>query len=400
VPAPDDYRGISRMRLTPTHAPVRFQTPELPSMEAIAAYYAAAEEARFYSNGGPCAQLLSARLSAELGDRASVLPVANCTLGLMVALRAALGDPRGCRRLVATPSFTFTATACAIVWAGYEPLFVDVRPDSWQLDPDALAEALRARRGDVAGVLACSTFGSAPPQDVRDGWRAACADHALPLVIDSAAGFGAVDAAGGRLGALGETEVFSFHATKPFAIGEGGAIATADPALAARLSRMVNFGMAAGEAESQFAGLNAKLSELQAATALAMLDRFDDALARRRASAARVDAAIAGCGLRRQAGSQGSTFQAFQVSAPDPDVRDAVLRAAREDDVQARSYFDPPVHRMAAFRAHPRHGDLAVTDALALRALSLPLANDLGDADVARIAAVVRRGSRTRRAAA
>src|SRR3954454_5385769 len=114
---------------------VAFQQPEPPAMEAMMAYYRLSEEAGFYSNGGPCARLLSDRLATYLGNDTLAIPVSNCTVGLMVAMRAAFGAPREERRLVVTPSYTFTATACAIEWAGFEPLFVDVDPVGWHVDP-------------------------------------------------------------------------------------------------------------------------------------------------------------------------------------------------------------------------------------------------------------------------
>jgi dTDP-4-amino-4,6-dideoxygalactose transaminase len=350
----------------------------------VARYYEASEDARWFSNGGPCFDLLSRRLGAYLGG-SLVLPVANCTTGLMVAMRAAFGQPGAGRSKVALPSFTFTAGACAVVWAGFEPLFVDVLPDSWQLDPAALDRALHG--AEVAGVLACSTFGSAPPGAVRSGWREACEVHGVPLVIDSAAGFGSTDEQGLRLGALGETEVFSFHATKPFAVGEGGAIATADPDLLERAAKLVNFGMEPGAVASETPGLNGKCSELQAASALAMLDRYDGVLLRRRATADRVSAAV-GDRAARQRGSEGSTFQCFQVVLPSAAERATALAGAETLGVQARTYFDPPLHLQEAFGRWAPPVELPVTEDLAGRSLSLPMANDLSAEHVERIGLV------------
>lgn len=378
------------MRQDPNVA-VRFLEPELPPLTEVAAYYRMAEEAGWYSNDGPCAQLLSQRLSERLGGP-EVIPVANCTLGLIVALRAACGEPTGTRSKILLPSFTFTATAASAVWAGFEPVFVDVLPESWQLDPVALATALAEHDGAVAGVLATSTFGTAPPTRVREGWRELTEMAGVPLLVDAAAGYGSVDGDGRPVGGLGETEIFSFHATKPFAVGEGGAIVTPDRDLAERMRRLINFGMEPGRVASQEVGVNAKCSELHAATALAMLDRYDDALARRRASVERAQAAIGSSALRWQAGSEGSTWQVLQALAPSAEARDAILAAAREAGVQARSYFDPPLHRQPAYaRWAPQHA-LPVTDDLASRAVSLPMANDLGDDAAARIGGAVRAG--------
>ena len=113
------------------------------------AYYERSREAGFYSNGGPYARLLSDRLADYLGGGTFAIPVGNATVGLMVALRAACGMPPASGRLILTPSYTFTATACAIEWAGFEPVFVDIERRGWHMDPAALEAAFeRFRRPD------------------------------------------------------------------------------------------------------------------------------------------------------------------------------------------------------------------------------------------------------------
>lgn len=368
---------------------VRLQHPELPEPAAVLAYYERSREAGFYSNGGPCARLLAERLEAYVGGEVHAVPVANCTVGLMATLRAACGAPDGTRRLVLTPSYTFTATACAIEWAGFETAFVDVEPEGWHLAPAALEAALEHHAGQVAGVLACATFGTAPTRAQRAAWRAACERHDVPLLVDSAPGFGALDEHGHRLGGVGDTEIFSFHATKPFAIGEGGLVLTPDPDLAARITRLVNFGLRPGTRSSDEIGFNAKLSELHAATALAMLDGFDDVLARRRRSAQALRGALRGTPLTYQHGASRSTWQIFHVLAATPADRDACVRRAEEHGIEVRTMHDPPLHRHPAFAARP-HDGLAVTEDLAARSLALPMANDLPAAAIDRIAALVR----------
>jgi len=363
---------------------LRYQRPELPPITDVARYYALSEEQRFYSNGGPCHRLLTQRLSAYLGN-VHCMPLGNCTLGLMVALRAACGDAVADRNLIVVPSFTFTATACAIRWAGFQPLFVDVDPQSWQLSPAALCDALREYEGSVAGVMGCSTFGTAPPTEIREGWRAASARHGLPLLIDSAAGFGALDDGGRLLGSQGDTEVFSFHATKPFAIGEGGAVVSADPDIAERVKRLINFGIDPGSRVSLFDGLNAKMSELQAAAGLAMHDRFDAALACRRQTAADLKARFAHYPLTYQSGCGGSTWQVFQMLVPDAAARRRAVACAQRHRIEVRPTYDPSLHRHPAFASARRSGELTVTEALAVRSLSLPMANVLGPRQIDRL---------------
>ena len=369
---------------------IPFQRPELPPADAIVAHVARALEAAAHADGGPCARELATRVEERLGQHAFCVPVASATTGLMAALRALCGEPGGSRRLVACPSYSFAATAGAIVWAGFAPLFVDVEPQGFGLDPDSLDAALHERSGRVAGILACSPFGSAPGTAVRVRWREIAARHGVPLLVDSAPGFGAVDEDGRALGAQGDTEVFSFHATSTFAAGEGGAVTTPDPELAAHIARIVNFGIEPSSQTSTVAGFDGKLSELHAAAALAVLDDFDEILAGRRRLAARIALAAEGTGLTYQRGSAGSPWPAFQAFAPDPAARERVLAAAAAGAVDARTLHDPPLHRHPAFADAERAPSLAVTEALAARSISLPLANGLTDDEVARIAAVAK----------
>jgi dTDP-4-amino-4,6-dideoxygalactose transaminase len=372
------------------HDRIPFQRPQLPPVEAILAHFQRSVDASYFANGGPCARDLATRIEERLGHRALCVPVANATAGIMAALRALCGEPGDRRRLVACPSYTFTATAGAIAWAGFEPLFVDIEPHGLGLDPDSLESALSERPGRVAAILACAPFGSAPAGALRAAWRDVAARHGVPLLLDSAPGFGAVDETGTALGAQGETEIFSFHATKPFAIGEGGAVTTPDPEVAARIGRIVNFGIEPSSRMSTMPGFNGKLSELHAATGLAVLDRFDDVLAVRRRLAARIALGAAGSGLSYQRGSAGSPWQYFQAFAPDPVARERVLAAAAAGRVDARTLHDPPLHRHPAFASAERTTSLEITDAVAARSLSLPIANELSDDEVDRIAAVAR----------
>jgi dTDP-4-amino-4,6-dideoxygalactose transaminase len=372
-----------------TSEPLRFLRPELPPLEDLARYYALSEEQRLYSNGGPCYERFAARLAEYVGGDLTCLPVGNCTLGLMAALRVLCGEPAPERRLIAVPSFTFTASACAIKWAGFEPLFVDIDAESWQLDPAALREALHRHHGAVAGVLGCSTFGTPAASVTRQAWRDACADHELPLLIDSAAGFGARDDLGRRLGGQGDTEVFSFHATKPFAIGEGGAVVTADPGVDAAIRKMINFGLDPSVGASVVAGFNAKLSELHCAMGLAMLDRFDEVLAARRGTATRLQGRLSSYPLRYQDGSIGSTWQGLQVELPSAAARQRAVSLSRTAKIEARTYFDPPLHQHPAFASAPRASALEITEQVSSRSLSLPMANALGPRQVERVVALI-----------
>jgi dTDP-4-amino-4,6-dideoxygalactose transaminase len=363
---------------------IRFQAPLLPPVARVAAYFAESERIRWYANGGPCHARLVERLQRGLG--AHCVPVASATLGLMICLRALTADRGARQRRVLMPSYTFAATIEAVLWAGLEPVFLDVEPEGWHLDPAALERGLRTEDDRVAAVLTCSTFGTPPPARQRAAWESLAREANVALLVDSAAGFGATADDGLALGHQGDAEVFSFHATKPFAIGEGGLVVTDDADLAAQVRRLTNFGFAAGVVDGAV-GLNAKLSEWGAATALAVLDEFDTVLSRRRAMATVMVERLAPHGYVGQAGEGSSAWQFVPVLAPDPRRRDALVDAAQRNGVELRRYFSVPLHRMPAFADHPVIGELECTEDLARRALSLPMANDLSMTDVDAIVA-------------
>jgi dTDP-4-amino-4,6-dideoxygalactose transaminase len=117
-----------RARRSGTGTQIRFLRPELPPLDEVARYFAMAESERWFSNGGPCHELLRERIQRRLGRNISCVPVASGTLGLMIAIRALCGSPGESATEVIVPSFTFAATAGAVVWAGFVPVFADVDP--------------------------------------------------------------------------------------------------------------------------------------------------------------------------------------------------------------------------------------------------------------------------------
>ena len=357
---------------------VPFLRPELPPIEAIEEYFAASRDAGRYSNGGPCHQLLAARSSRLLGAR-PVVPVSSGSTALIAGLVAVAGAPRGRRTEVLLPSFTFAACAASAVIAGFQPVFCDVDEAGWHLCPDGLERALRARRGRVAAILACSACGTPVPGEQARAWRRLADDAGVPLVVDSAAGLGAcADDAGA------DAEVFSLHATKPLAVGEGGLVALRVEETAGRVRLFVNHGLDA-DGRAVMVGLNGKLDEWHSATALAGLDRLEATLATRRTLAARMRVALADYNVSFQRDAEQSGTQFVPVTTSSYAARAAVLAVGQRSGVELRTYFSPPLHRMPAYSHCERAGDLAVSDRLAETIVSLPMANDMIEEEFARI---------------
>lgn len=361
------------------HWRVPFLRPSLPPPEDIEAYFRASRSDNWYSNGGPCHSQLVARAGALLGDRA-VVPVSSAGLGLILALRALTGESDDRRRQVLVPSFTFPATASAIVWCGLEPVFCDVDPVGWHLSVDGLRGVLKERAGCIAAIMACSSFGTPPPPGVTSAWLEAAQEAGVPLVIDSAAGLGA-DTTGAL---LPDAEVFSMHATKPLPVGEGGLVVLRDEAVAASVRILANHGLDSRH-EAVMIGLNAKLDEWHCATALAGLDRLQASVEKRRAIASLMRGEARRHGLQFQQNCDLSAVQFVPTLMPSKARRAEAVAMSLTSRVELRTYFDPPLHRMPAFRGCATAGVLGVTDDLASRVVSLPMADDLTELEIGMI---------------
>lgn len=356
----------------------------MPPSDAVERHFRAAREQRWFSNGGPC----WGQLRSALEERTGVfcIPVANATLGLVAAIAAVRTDRTSAARTVVLPSFTFAAAVHAVRICGLAPAFIDIDREHWHVDPSVLERVLS--RDDIALVLACSSFGTPPPPEVRRSWEGACAERGIPLVIDSAAGFGASGSDGVPIGAQGTAEIVSFHATKPFAIGEGGAVFTHDESLAKRVERIVNFGFDTKRRVAEPLALNGKMSEVHAAIGLAVLDDFEGILRSRRDAAEALRAELSSR-FGFQAGSERSTWQFVPVATRDAEQRNALLTTARTL-IELRTYYEP-LHLMPAFADVPVLGALEATEALGDRIISLPMANDLSSTDISTIVRAVSR---------
>lgn len=347
-----------------------FIRPAFPEPESWLPHLQASFRARRFSNFGPCHELLESRLSERyaVAERQAVL-VANGTAGLTAALLAL-----GVRGRVAVPSFTFPATAHAVAAAGCTPVLCDVDQQTWELTPDTLRQRIRTE--GLAGIVHVRAFGFcrdlAPMEQLAS-------DLGIPLVVDAAAALGGQLDDSRPAGIQGSAEVFSLHATKVFAIGEGGLVVTT-PDLARRIRQVVNFGMRDGTVDS--AGINGKLSELGAAVGLAMLERLDGHVRHRQALAQRYADALSREPRVSLAMSPGRTpWQTFPVrvlgAEPDRTVR-AIVEGCLARGVELRRYYFPALHATPYFSplvdAQP-----GISAGLSDAMICLPIYSDMSD---------------------
>jgi dTDP-4-amino-4,6-dideoxygalactose transaminase len=333
---------------------------------------------------GPHVRELEARAADYLGVRHCVA-VASCTAGLMLALRAS-----GLSGDVVLPSFTFSASAHAIAWNGLRPVFTDISPDTLLLDPAAAARATGVR---TSAILATHTYGA--PCDV-DGLSEVARRSGIRLFFDAAHAFGS-SRKGTMVGGFGDAEVFSLSPTKVLIAGEGGIIATNDDVLAERCRIGRDYGNP-GDYDTRFVGLNARMSELHAVTALASFEDLEERIVRRNELADRYHKVLGdlpGISFPLVAEGDRSTYKDLTVLI-DPEGfgtdADSVAKALDAEGVQTRRYYSPPVHRQRAYRALvPANGPLPVTDDAAAKVLTLPLLTTMTDDDVDLVCALVAR---------
>jgi dTDP-4-amino-4,6-dideoxygalactose transaminase len=333
---------------------------------------------------GPYVRRLEAQAAEYLGVRHCVA-VASCTSGLMLVLRAS-----GLSGDVVLPSFTFSASAHAVAWNGLRPLFTDIRPEDLLLDPAAAARSAGVR---TSAILATHTYGT--PCDVEALGQLA-RRNGIRLFFDAAHAFGSRRGTA-MVGGFGDAEVFSLSPTKVLIAGEGGIIATNDDSLAERCRIGRDYGNP-GDYDTRFVGLNARMSELHAATALASFEDLEERIGRRNQLAERyrkVLGHLPGIDFPAVAEGDRSTYKDFTILVEAEQFgmdAAALAKALAAEGVQTRRYYAPPVHRQRAYRwVGPANGALPQTDWAAARVLTLPLWTPMADEQVDGVGAAIAR---------
>jgi dTDP-4-amino-4,6-dideoxygalactose transaminase len=334
--------------------------PELPPISAWAPLLEEAYRANWFTNFGA----LSRRLETELAARwarpgACCVAASSATAALAAPLIAA-----GITGEVLVPAFTFPATAWAVRMAGATPLLIDVGERDWHVSAEAFATALEVS-GAAAAILV-APFGIRT--DFSRHTEIATARQVL-LIIDNAAGLGSERS--NVATCAGIFEVFSLHATKPFGIGEGGAIFASETNEAA-LRSALNFGLPTLERDPGPAwGINGKLSEFHAAVGLAVAQTFKARLEQRRSMAAAYIQALGrhpGVVCPRDAGA--SSWQLFPVLLRSAAAVETFDATARESGLETRRYYRPSLSMLSGVaKLHP----CPVSEDLAARMVCLPI---------------------------
>ncbi|HKJ59104.1 MAG TPA: DegT/DnrJ/EryC1/StrS family aminotransferase, partial [Halobacteriales archaeon] len=308
---------------------------------------------------------------------------ANGTAALHAALEG-LGIGAG-DRVVTTP-FSFVASANAVRLAGATPVFADVDPETYNLDPDAVESALQ-REDDVAAVLAVHLYGRPAPMDRLSELAD---EHDVALVEDAAQAHGAA-LGGRRAGSLGDVACFSFYPTKNMTTGEGGMITTDREAVAEAAARFVNHGR--GDAPDGGSGYdhvdlghNLRMTSIAAAIGLVQLERLPRFVRARRRNAGRLTEALADVPVGTPADPPDGRHAYHQYTIKHDD-RDGLAAHLEDAGVSTGVYYPKPIHEQPAYAGV--EASAPVAERLAERVLSLPVHPGLTERDVARVAEAV-----------
>jgi len=332
---------------------------------------------RYMTNDGDCVRGLEKELTAHLSIPYLAL-CSNGTLALQLALHAA--GIAG-KRVITTP-FSYVATVSALLWAGCTPVFADIDEETLCMDPQQLADAL-SRNADICGILPVHIYGNIC--DVNPIEKLG-KDAGLPVIYDAAQSFGS-EYQGRSVLDYGDFAVCSFHATKIFHTGEGGAvIAHTEEQLQAL--QLLRAGGHIGDTHIRM-GTNAKLSELHAALGLCLLHKTADNIAGRKAVSAAYDALLPERGIQRPKLKPGLTYNYayYPVIFDSEAVVLRVMDALRRENIFPRRYFFPALNTLPYL---PERQSCPVAENVAPRVLCLPLYAELEENTVEKIAAIIK----------
>lgn len=347
--------------------PIFVTQPALPDLEAFIPYLREIWDRRMLTNGGPVHQRLEAALCEYLGVEHLSL-FCNGTQALITAVQAA-----GLSGEVITTPYSFVATAHSLLWNNLKPVFVDIDPDTLNLDPARIEAAITDK---TTAIMPVHCYGH--PCD-SGAIRQIAERHGLKVIYDAAHAFGVRDDAGSLL-RHGDLSVLSFHATKVFSTFEGGAIVCPDEATKRYIDQLKNFGLSRDGSTVEHTGSNGKMSEIHAAFGLLQLEHLDAALDKRRQIDQRYRNGLAGVpgircidGVGEHTGNQ--AYFPILVEPAYPLARDALFEHLAAHNIHGRRYFQPLISSLPMYCDAPSASpaNLPVANRVVEQVICLPI---------------------------
>jgi len=325
--------------------PIYVTQPALPPLGEFTEYLNQIWETKVLTNNGPFHQQFEKELANYLGVK-YISVFANGTLALITALQAL----KITGEVITTP-FSFVATTHALWWNNIKPVFVDIEPDYFNIDPEKIEAAITP---NTTAILPVHVYGN--PCNL-DAIQKISDRYGLRIIYDAAHAFG-VTVNGNSVLNFGDMSILSFHATKSFNTIEGGAIVCPDENTKTRIDFLKNFGFA-DEVTVVAPGINAKMNELQAAYGLVQLKYIDDYLAKRKAIAELYRSRLSATeGLRILYDNEGVShsytyFPVFIDKKLFGETRNEVYKRLIKEDIYGRRYFYPLISQFPTYRGLP-----------------------------------------------
>lgn len=358
--------------------PIFVTQPFLPELEEFIPYLQEIWDNKQLTNGGPMHQELEKQLCEYLGVEHICL-FNNGTIALLTALQSL----RITGEVITTP-YSFVATSHSLLWNGIKPVFVDIDPETLNLDPTKIEAAITPQ---TTAIMPVHCYGN--PCDV-EAIQTIADNYNLRVIYDAAHAF-AVEGAGGSILRHGDLSVLSFHATKVFNTFEGGAIICPDAKTKKRIDQLKNFGFV-DEITVVAPGINGKMSEINAAFGLLQLKHIDKILAQRKAVDEAYRAAlkdIKGIKVVEDAGQTVSNHSYFPILIEQdyPLTRDELYQKLKDNNVFARRYFYPLISDFPMYRGMPsaKKDNLPVAGEIAQKVLCLPIYASLSKENINKI---------------
>lgn len=351
--------------------------PTLAPLSEVAELLKGVWETGIMTHNGPLVQ----RLEKEVGEKLGVKNVVSCVNGT-IALQMAIRALRlGGGKIITTP-FTFIATCNSILWENCEPVFVDIDPESFNIDPKKIEEKITY---NTVGIMPVHVFGNACDIEAID---AIAKKYDLKVIYDAAHAM-CVNYKGKSIFEYGDISTTSFHATKLFGTAEGGAIFTTSDDIDAKLRRIRFFGFE-NHAEIVEDGTNGKMTEVHAAVGLANLKYLDAALKDRTKKYAYYKQNLKDVpGVSFQKINNGAcNYSYFPIVFKNEKDCLKVLNALQSDNIYPRRYFYPSLN---TFRKLFPYVNMPVSEDIASRILCLPLYYTLEMDDIDRIIGIIKK---------
>lgn len=315
-----------------------------------------------------------AQFEKDMSAYCNIKHAISCANGTDALALCLMAKEIGPNDAIFVPTFTFAATAEVVAWVNATPIFIDVLPDTFNMDPKSLEQGIETAKKlglKPRGIVPVDLFGL--PADY-DSIQAIADKHNLWVMADAAQSFGA-EYKNRRAGSIGDFATTSFFPAKPLGCyGDGGAIFTNDDNLAAIIKSLRVHGQGSDKYDNVRIGMNGRLDTLQAAILIEKLKIFDKEIELRNKVAKRYEEGLARCvTVPKVAPGYTSVWAQYTVRLPKGIDRAMLMQKLKEQGIPSVIYYVKPLHLQKAYKDYPTAGKLSVSEQIANDVLSLPM---------------------------